>query len=215
MSRERTHRDRMARAKTGWKMGLTQAQAEAYAISKAHGRFIFDLRDLSGRQLAYFEKDNLIVLDAGIQAARLFKDPLEPSNGINMLAVGTGATGALLSPDTADPRQRKLNAEIARKGFSSSSFRDSGGTAVSYPTNIVDFTTTFGEAEAVGALNEMGVISTISDNPSTTNPNPETFPSYTNTLDISGYDVQINYLTFGVVVKPSASILTITWRLSF
>jgi len=205
----------MARARTGVKMGLSQALTEAHAIRQAHGRFIFDLRDLSGRPLAYWERDNIIVLDAGIQAARLFKDPLEPTHGINMLAVGTGASGALLSPDAPDPRQRRLNAEVARKGFSSSTFRDSGGTAVGYPTNIVDYTTTFGEAEAVGALNEMGVISTISDNPSTKNPNPDAFPTYTNTLDISNYDVQINYLTFGVISKPSASVLTITWRLSF
>ena len=69
--------------------------------------------------------------------------------------------------------------------------------------------------EAVGPLNEMGVISTISDNPGTRNPNPEAFPSYTTTLDISNYDVQINYLTHGVVTKPSASVLALTWRLTF
>jgi hypothetical protein len=157
---------------------------------------------------------SLICVTWGV-AARLFKDPLEPAHGINMLAVGTGATGAILSPDAPDPRQRKLNAEIARKTFSQTTFRDSGGTAVSYPTNIVDFTTTFGEAEAVGGLNEMGVVSTISDSPSTTNPNPNTFPTRDVTLDISNYDVQINYLTYGVISQPSASVLTITWRLTF
>lgn len=197
-------------------MGLNSSYAEESALTRlAKGSFIFDLRDLDGNSLVYWQKDNIITLDAGIQSARLFRDPLEPANGINMLAVGTGAQGALLAPNAADARQRKLNAEIARKAFSSTSSRDSGGTAVAYPTNIVDFTATFGEAEAVGPLNEMGVISTISSNPATTNPNPNTFPTRDVTLDITPYDVQVNYSTFGCVVKPSASVLSVTWRLTF
>ena len=32
-----------------------------------------------------------------------------------IVAVGTGATGPVLNPDAPDPRQRHLNAEIARK----------------------------------------------------------------------------------------------------
>jgi hypothetical protein len=214
MFKKRIYKDRVARATTGWKMGLSLLHTEQDALH-AKGSFIFDLTDLDGQPLVHWEKDNIITLDAGILAARLFKDPTEPLNGINMLAVGTGATGALLAPNAPDPRQRKLNAEIARKAFSSTTFRNSGGVAVSYPTNIVDFTTTFGVAEAVGALNEMGVISTISANPGTTNPNPETFPVYTATVDTSLYDTQVNYLTFGIISKPSSSILTVTWRLSF
>lgn len=204
----------MRRANSRWGVGMKSLHKDHFQ-SIAHGRFIFDLRDLDGNQIAYWEKDNIITLDASIHAARLFSDPLEPTNGINMLAVGTGATGSLLSPDAPDPRQRKLNAEIERKAFSSVTFRDSGGVAVAYPTNIVDYTTTFGTGEAAGPLNEMGVISTISNNPGTTNPNPNAFPTYDTTVDISNYDVQINYLTFSVISKPSASNLTITWRLTF
>ena len=196
-------------------MGLQIFNEEKEGLMrKSDGLFIFDLKDLEGNQIVYWEKKNLITLDAGIQSARLFKDNLEPSHGANMLAVGSGATGALLSPDAPDPRQRKLNAEIARKAFASTTFRDALGNAVAYPTNVVDYTTTFGEGEAVGALNEMGIMCTISDNPSVTNPNPNSFPTYDTTVDVTGYDVQANYLTFGVVSKPSRSILTITWRLT-
>ena len=132
-----------------------------------------------------------------------------------MLSIGTGATGSLLSPDLPDNRQRKLNSEIARKTFSAVTFRDTGGIAVAYPTNIVDFTTTFGESEAVGALNEMGILSPVSDNPSTTNPNPNNFPTYDATLDITPYDILINILNFSVISKPSTAILSVTWRLTF
>lgn len=185
-------------------------------MGTAKGVFIVDMRDArTGEQLVYWERPQIITLDAGVMAARLFKDPSEPAHGINMLAVGTGATGALLSPNAPDNRQRKLNAEIARKAFTSTTFRDSLGNAVAYPTNIVDFTTTFGEAEAVGPLNEMGLVSTISSNPSILNPNPNTFPTRDTTVDLSDYDVLINYLTFACLAKPSTAVLTITWRLTF
>jgi hypothetical protein len=180
------------------------------------GEVFFDMRDArTGRVLYTDHRKNIITLDAGIQAARLFKDPAEPAHGINMLAVGTGATGALLSPNAPDNRQRKLNAEIQRKAFSTTQFRDSLGNAVAYPTNIVDFTCTFGEAEAVGPLNEMGLVSTISDNANILNLNPNTFPTRSTSVDLSNYDVFINYLPFSVVTKPSTAVLTITWRLTF
>lgn len=209
-------KERKTPPKMGYHMGLDAHHEERQAlVTKAHGRFIFHLEDLDGNVLHHFEKDNIITLDAGIQVARLARDPSEPPAGFNMLAVGTGATGALLSPDAPDNRQRKLNAELARKAFSSTTYRDSGGNAVAYPTNVVDFTTTFGTGEAVGGLNEMGIVSTVSANPAVTNPNPNSFPTRDTTVDLTNYDVLINYLTFGVLVKPSGSNLTLTWRLTF
>ena len=210
--------DRFPRPREAFKMGLNLGvfKDEFPVHQMAHGEFIFDMRDAkTGRVLHQFRKKNIVTLDAGIHAARLFKDPEEPAHGINMLAVGTGATGALLSPDAPDSRQRKLNAEIDRKPFSSTTFRDGSGNAVAYPTNVVDFTCTFGESEAVGPLNEMGVISTISANRSIQNLNPNTYPNRDTSLDLSLYDVQINYLTFSIVSKPSTAILTLTWRLTF
>jgi len=147
----------------------------------------------------------------------LFKNSLEPtalaSNGIAMLAIGTGAAGNPINPDAPDERQRALNIETTRKAFSSSQFRTAAGVAVAYPTNIVDFTTVYGEAEAVGALNEMALI-----RPATpANPIPAAFGGvdYDATFDTASYDLMANYLTFGVITKPSTAILSITWRLTF
>lgn len=179
------------------------------------GSIVFDMYDHATGERTYFEKNNVITLDAGIHAARLFKDNAEPNYGMLMLAVGTGATGALLSPDAPDPRQRKLNNEIERKGFIATTFRDALGNAVAYPTNIVDFTCTYGEAEAVGPLNEMGLLSPLSENPTQKTPNPNNFPTRDTTLDLTQYDVLLNYLTFGVITKPSTATLTITWRITF
>lgn len=177
--------------------------------------FIEMVESASGEVLFKDHRKNVITLDAGILAAILFKDPASRSNGVYMLAVGTGATGALLSPDAPDSRQRKLNAEISRKPFSSTTFRDSGGNAVAIPTNVVDFTCTFDESEAVGPLNEMGLLSPISTNPAITNPNPNAFPNRDLTLDLTLYDILVNYLTFGVISKPNTARLSITWRITF
>lgn len=187
----------------------------ASAKFPAQGSIIFEMTDTVTGAVTRFEKKNVITLDAGIQAARLFKDNAEPNFGCYMLAIGTGATGALLSPDAPDPRQRKLNNEIERKGFASVTFRDILGNAVAYPTNVVDFTCVYSESEAVGPLNEMGLISPLSANPSQKTPNPNNFPTRDVTLDITQYDVLLNYLTFGVITKPSTATLSITWRLSF
>jgi len=179
------------------------------------GEVFIEMVDTEGNLLHKEHKKNIITLDAGILAAILLRDPSSRSNGVNMLSVGTGATGAILSPDAPDSRQRKLNAEISRKTFSSTTFRDASGNAVAIPTNIVDFTCTFDEAEAVGPLNEMGLLSTISDNIAVSNPNPNTFPTRDVTLDLTLYDILVNYLTFSVITKPSTARLTITWRITF
>ena len=83
----------------------------------------------------------------------------------------------------------------------------------------MDFTTIYGESEAVGPLNEMGLLSTISDNTAIINNDPnfagEGGQPYDPTIDTSQYDMLVNYLTFAVISKPATSILTITWRLTF
>ena len=184
-------------------------------LNSFKGEVFIKVVDKDGTVLHDIHKKNIITLDAGVLAAILLRDPSSRSNGINMLSVGTGATGAILSPDAPDSRQRKLNAEIARKTFSSTTFRDAGGNAVAIPTNIVDFTCTFDEGEAVGPLNEMGLLSTISDNIAITNPNPNAFPTRDLTVDLTTYDILVNYLTFSVISKPSTARLTITWRITF
>lgn len=211
-------RERMTRPKTGVKWGSHCGYQDR--SREVHGLVIFDMRDArTGDALVYWEKKNIITLDSGILTARLYKDNAEPPHGLNMLAVGTGALGAVLNPDAPPVEQRRLNNEIERKAFDSTTFRDADGAAVAIPTNVVDFTTVFNESEAVGPLNEMGLLSTISDNPAVKNDNPnfagQGGQPYDPTIDVTLYDMQINYLTFGAITKPSTAVLSITWRLSF
>lgn len=184
-------------------------------ICSAKGEVFMSVTDCDGAILFQDRRENLITLDAGVLAAILLRDPASRSNGMNMLAVGTGATGALLSPDAPDARQRKLNAELARKPFSTTTFRDGSGNAVAIPTNIVDFTCTFDEGEAVGPLNEMGILSTISANPLVKNPNPNSFPTRDTTVDLTNYDILVNVITFSVLSIPATARLSITWRITF
>jgi len=184
------------------------------------GEFFLTMTDVrTGEVQIQWRCPQVVTLDASLLVAALTKDPNEPAHGINMLAVGTGALGAILNPDKPTNEQRRLNNEIARKPFSETTFRDANGAAVAIRTNVVDYTTIFGESEAVGSLNEMGVLSTISDNVAIKNPNPnfagQGGEPYDPTIDTSEYDMLCNFLTFGVITKPATSILTITWRLSY
>ena len=201
-------------------MGLALNYTDQLLVRPVSGTVILDMWDSrSGKQLHHSEQKNIITLDAGITAARLFRNSQDPNvgvnNGLTMLGVGTGATGNILSPDAPQITQRKLNNEIERKPFSSTQFRNASGVAVSFATNIVDFTATFSDAEAVGPLNEMGLMATASSNPSVKNPINNGPNDYDATIDVAGLDLMINYLTFSVVSKPSDAILAITWRLSF
>lgn len=209
-----TARDTVRPAREHTHLGLHLPHAAS--VRAMQGEVFIELRDGSTGELLHSDhRKNVITLDASILVAMLARDPNSRNYGVYMLAVGTGATGALLSPDAPDPRQRKLNGEIARKAFSSTTFRDGSGNAVAIPTNIVDFTCTFSESEAVGPLNEMGLISPISANPLVTNPNPNTFPTRDTTVDLSLYDILVNYLSYSVISKPSTATLSITWRLTF
>ena len=208
------HKDKMSRAKTAMKWGFGHHYSESGVLG-AKGVFTIEMHDsATGELLERRVQENIITLDAGILAAMLFSNRTS-SRGLHMLAIGTGATGALLSPDAPDPRQRNLNAEIARKAFSTRQFRDGSGAVSAIPTNIVDFTTIFGEGEAVGPLNEMGLISPISENPLITTPVGAAFPTYDTSIDLTQFDIQVNYLSFPVISKPSTAIMTVTWRLSF
>jgi hypothetical protein len=207
------HRESFGQPKSAVKFGFHVQHEESPPRFK--GEVFIDLRDLNGNPLHYEHVDNLVVLDGGILLAILMAAGVTGSSGLTMLGVGTGATGPVLNPDVPDPRQRHLNAEIARKPFASVTFRTSLGAVSAVPTNIVDFTTTFGNGEAVGPLNEMSLMRTISMNPLVTNPVPAVFPVYDPTIDMTLFDDMVNYLTFGTITKPSASVLTITWRLTF
>jgi len=182
-----------------------------------------------GREEIVLDKSNVYTLDGGILAAVLFSKNLGQvfTRGIDMLAVGTGASGSSASPDIADYRQRKLNTPLFRKTFTSVVYRkpngdlsvDANNNNAPIPTNIVDFTTTFESADAVGALTEMGLMCTfsgVSGGANAFNQLTDVFPSReVETTDITGSDILVNYLTFPVINKPSGAILAITWRLTF
>lgn len=206
------HNEKMKRTRQAVKMGMGFQYSEVGRAPK--GTFILEMTDAkTGERLAYFEKANTITRDAGLAAAAFFKGELP--GGLKMLAIGTGATGNLLSPDAPQDTQRRLNQEIQRKAFSSTTYRTAEGVAVSYRTNIVDFTTTYGESEAVGALNEMGLLVPYSSNPDTQNPIMNGPTNYDPSIDTTGLDLLVNYLSFSVVSKPATAVLAITWRLSF
>lgn len=201
------------RGNTNLSIGATLAERETFQAPR--GDFILELRDVeSGELLEHFERKNIITRDAGVLASFMFSTR-ESERGLYMLSIGTGATGDLLNPTAPTNIQRKLNNEISRKSFSSIVYRDSNGAVSSVPTNIVDYTTTFSESEAVGPLNEMGVISPISLNSNIKTLNPDSYPNYDTTVDIRDFDVLVNYLTFSVISKPSTAVLTITWRFTF
>lgn len=212
-------RDRMRKLRSAFKVGL-QAMYEDRVPGAVKGEIFLKMWDPdTGEVGAEWHHTNVITLDASLIVARLMKDPAEPPHGINMLAVGTGANGSLLNPDLPPKEQRRLNNEIDRKTFSETTFRDPEGNAVAIPTNVVDFTTVFSQAEAVGPLNEMGLMSTISDNRLTLNLNPNAAgqggQTYDPTVDSAQYDNLVNYHTFGVISKPNNMVLGITWRLTF
>ena len=108
--------------------------------------------------------ENTVTLDASILVARLMKSTptpnvSEPRFGCYALAVGTGDVGwDLQNPPVATVSQRSLYNEIARKQLQVSEYVDAEGTISGIPTNIIDFTTTYSESEAVGPLVEMGIL---------------------------------------------------------
>lgn len=181
------------------------------------GEVFMVLTDAATGEVQDSRKYNLVVKDASILIARLMKDSQEPSHGAFVLAVGTGDSGwDPMSPPAPTDTQRSLYGELTRKTFAETAFIDSGGIPVAYPTNVVDFTTTFSESEAVGPLVEMGLLGgDISSNMSVRNPVLPPNGPYDATVDLTLYETQINYLTFPVINKPATSTLTITWRLTF
>lgn len=182
------------------------------------GDVFFTLRDGATSEIQEErELRNLVVLDASILIARLMKDNVEPPHGIFALAVGTGDVGwDPMSPPAPTDTQRSLYSELARKTFADTQFIDGDGIPTAIPTNVVDFTTTFAEAEAVGPLVEMGLIGgNVDSNLSIKNPVLPPNGPYDDTVDLTTFDTQVNYLTFPVINKPPTSTLTIVWRLTF
>lgn len=188
-----------------------------------HGQVFWELKDLTTGDVKG-GKFNVVTLDASVLLARLMKGVMapvahqsEPSFGVLALAVGTGdVSWNPLNPPPATNTQRSLYNELARKQISTTSFIDADGGISGVPTNVVDFTTTFSESEAVGSLTEMGLLGgDISTNMATRNPVLPPNGSYDATVDLTGKDTLVNYVTFPAISKPANSTLSWVWRLTF
>lgn len=168
-------------------------------VSPLHGQFWMTLRDAqTGEILEERHNHNIIVNTASILIARLLKDNSEPAAGISYLAVGTGGDWNLQNPPQPTNTQETLENEIARKAYTTEdvSFVDpSTGEHVSTPTNVVDFTATFAETEAVGPLVEMGMFGG-------------------DATDLADSGTMVNYRTFPVINKTNSMTLTIIFRIT-
>jgi len=165
-----------------------------------HGEYWMYLRDgQTGALLEERHGTNIIVNSASILIARLLKDPNEPGGGITYLAVGTGGSGwNLQNPPQPTVTQTALFAEIGRKAFTTEdvTFIDPiTGDPTIVPTNVVDYTATFAETEAVGAWVEMGL-----------------FGGDATSLINTG--IEVNYRTFPVINKGNSMTLTIIFRIT-
>jgi len=186
------------------------------------GEVFWTLKDSTTGLKTHGHRKNVVTMDASILIARLMRSSAtphvsEPSFGVYALAVGTGDVGwNLQNPPPATDTQRSLYSEIGRKAIASASFIDGDGAVSGIPTNVVDFTTTFSESEAVGPIVEMGLIG--GDNSTNMGVSSPVLPSngaYDPTVNLVGLDTLINYLTFPVINKPPTSTLSWVWRLSF
>ena len=197
---------------------------DTYPRHKIRGEVFWEMRDSVTGATTSGHFKNVVTLDASVLVARLMKGngagiahQCEPNFGVFALAVGTGDVAwNLQNPPSATDTQRSLFNELGRKRIASTSFIDSNGNPSGIPTNVVDFITTFSEAEAVGAITEMGLIGgDVSTNMASRNPVLPPNGTRDPYVSLVGKDTLVNYLTFPVINKPATSTLGWTWRLSF
>jgi hypothetical protein len=140
---------------------------------------------------------NLIVSRASLFMAKRMRPGTSWGAGITHLEVGTGVgTGTTQVPQTESVSQTALRTPLARKAITSWTNLDTGGAATGTDTNVLQITTTFVEAEANGAIVEMGLFG----------------GDATTTL---GSGQMFNYKTFPVINKDNTMQLTLVWKLTF
>lgn len=169
-------------------------------LNGLQGEVWVTLRDArTGQIVQEYHSKNIIVNSASILIARLLKDNHEPDTGISYLAVGTGGSGwNLQDPPAPINTQTALANEIARKAFTTEdvAFVDpETGDHVTVPTNVVDYTATFAETEAVGPIVEMGLFGG-------------------DATDMPDSGTQVNYRTFPVINKSASMTLSIIIRIT-
>ena len=175
-----------------------QPQGEITFILHKGGEFNSETQQLENAEIISTKKEhNLIVDNASTLMARRMYPGDALVNGMQYLAVGTGVgTGTTQAPQTENITTAALRVELARKVFASTSYLDANSAPVVGPTGKIQLTTTFLEAEANGAIVEMGLFggnATASAN--------------------SGY--LFNYKVFPVINKDNTVRLTVIWNLTF
>ncbi len=151
----------------------------------------------NGKLVYNYQKHNIIVNTASILIARLLKDNSEPENGISFLAVGSGNPGwDPFDPPAPTTSQTLLENEFFRKAIDLSTYVDpETGEPTSVETNIVDYSVTFGEAEAVGPIIEMSLFG----------------GDATASIDTG---TMVNWRTFPVINKTNSMTVTIIFRIT-
>jgi hypothetical protein len=169
-------------------------------IKRLHGEYWIRVYDSKTKNLIEERHGcNVIVDSCSILIARLLKNNSEPTQGISYLAVGTGnPSWDVQNPPAPTTEQTSLVSELSRQTFDITNFIDPGsGDVVNYATNIVDYTATFSETQAVGAIDEMGLIGGDAGD-----------------IPDQSSDTLINYRTFPVINKSNSMIMAITFRIT-
>lgn len=156
------------------------------------------LKAYEGGELVYeYESPNVIVNTASVLIARLLKDSSEPTAGISYLAVGSGnSSWDLFDPPAPTTSQTRLENEFYRKAVDYKTFvHPETGEPTTSQTNIVDYSTSFSEAQAVGPIVEMSLFG-----------GDATAELNTGTM--------VNWRTFPVVNKTASMTLTVIFRIT-
>jgi hypothetical protein len=150
-----------------------------------------------GIQVYDYHKSNIIVNTASILIARLLKDNSEPNNGISFLAIGSGnGEWDPFDPPAPTTSQTRLENEYYRKAIDLAAYvHPETGEPTTVYTNIVDYSVTFGEGEAVGPIMEMGLFGGDA------------------TSEI-GSGTMVNWRTFPVINKTSTMTVTVIFRIT-
>lgn len=175
-------------------MGMAMKERETYHGMK--GKLF--LRAYEGGVLVYeYESPNIIVNTASILIARLLKDSSEPNAGISYLGMGSGnGEWDPFDPPAPTTSQTRLENEFYRKAIDLATFvHPETGEPTTVYTNIVDYSVTFGEGQAVGPILEMGLFGGDA------------------TVEL-GSGTMINWRTFPVINKTSTMSLTVIFRIT-
>jgi hypothetical protein len=150
-----------------------------------------------GKLVYNYQHSNIIVNVASILIARLLKNNAEPQNGISYLAIGSGSgLWEPYDPPAPTTSQTRLENEFYRKAIDYSTFvHPETGEPTSIYTNIVDYSVTLGEGEAVGPILELGLFG-----------GDATSELNTGTM--------VNWRTFPVIYKTSTMSVTVIFRIT-